>query len=436
MNQKLLLEPSTPVNNQDWHLPASHKRCGGWSPNPALVTRGAPPHRREGHTPAGATRQTRGMCPALRSGHGRLPRSWAWRAPGGGCGGRRKTPSPPTPATHADAPTRPDTGAAPPPRPPGLRARPVPPCAAAPVLGGISVQKPVFLCCSARLDRCEGVGHILRRQSAKRGNVPRTHRPGDNQVLGGDTEKGALSPHPPPRNPPSLPRLRSASRGRVPIQTRGDLRPRRQPRPCRGCLRGSPLPWGAPDLPTLSAQASHPSPGDCPRGPLPAPGPGPTCGWRARPLPLPRPRAHPRGASLRRHAGRALRSRAEPPPSVSQTPRPPAGAGDRFPAAGWLARRGVGAAVGALPPREPGGRLTRGSANGRPRRRGAGPRAEVGGACAPRRGLPCAAASGCGCGAERGKLLLGSRRCSSGDALGIALGRIPPAPWRFTSKAR
>lgn len=123
-----------------------------------------------------------------------------------------------------------------------------------------------------------------------------------------------------------------------PRTSQPSARGRRTPKP-----RTAPTARGgerAPGRPPTPARPARPRPA--------VPRPGPTCGGGMRTLPLPRPR--PRGASPRRHAGRALRTGAEPPSSVSRTPRPPAGAGDRFPAAGRLSRCEVGPAVRAPAP--------------------------------------------------------------------------------------
>ena len=204
---------------------------------------------------------------------------------------------------------------------------------------------------------------------------------------------------PPPRNLPSLPRQvargldpnRSASRGRVPIQTRRDPRPRRQPQRCRGCFEAAaPCPGAAPRTFQPSARrgtARGPPPRPRPGAHLPlgredppAPAPAPAGGFSAPPC---RPRAADgRGASSVGQSDAAAARRRR-----GSLPR------------GWLAREARGGDRGRRSrPGEPGGRRTRGAANGRPRRRWAGSRAEMGGASAHRRGLPSAAS--------------GSRRCA------------------------
>lgn len=154
-------------------------------------------------------------------------------------------------------------------------------------------KKPVF-CCSASLACCEGVGHILCRQSAKPIHFPPTtvelsagtarRRRRRHSAAGPDAHRGrSPPPHPtpqgglsPPRSLPAPPWQvarcmdpnSSACPGRRPF-LRCDPGPRRLPTPCSG-FEGAArcrLRWvkgarrgGAPGLPYLGARCPHPDP--------------------------------------------------------------------------------------------------------------------------------------------------------------------------------
>lgn len=252
------------------------------------------------------------------------------------------------------------------------------------------------------LDCCEGVGHILHQQSAKPVNFPpprnspttirfseRTPRRGHclSSAAGPGPPAAACAPHPVPARktgsllpgacPPRLGRWLAATtqtalppEGIVPIQLRCDPRPRLQLKPYRGCLGvqlGPPLALGRPRTFQPSAHGRRtPNPRTAPTasGGERAPGCPPAPARSALPRPAPSPARGPpaagaRGPSRSRAPGGLLRAampaarcgraRSLPRRSVRRRGRPP-GAGDRFPAAGRLARRRVWTAVPAPAP--------------------------------------------------------------------------------------
>lgn len=227
-------------------------------------------------------------------------------------------------------------------------------------------------------------------------------------------------PSPPPKVAPSHDPNSSASGGQfLYMRMRRDSRPRLQPNPCRRCLGVQPvphrLPLGRPRTSQPSARGRrNPEPRTAPTARRGGSAPGcPQTPARSAPPRRPPARAHlrrghedpPAPAPPGRFSAspcrpRCGRARSLPRRSVGRRGRPPAPglASPRLAGslgAGWGPRP-------ALPPREPGVRLTRWAANGRPRRRWAGPGAEGGGASAHRRGPPRLR-----CCAGRGKLLLG-----------------------------
>lgn len=279
----------------------------------------------------------------------------------------------------------------------------------------------------------------------------------NNRVLRGDAEKGTLpalgagpdptrcqAPRPTPARwtaflfpgtclPGGLGGSRAAStRTALPARAwfHGERRPwpRRLRQPCRGrggCSPSPPRPaQGRPAFRDADLAPQSPGRAAGRRKERVQAARGPACP-SARPRPARGPPAAGAPGHSRSRARGGLLGAAMPAArcGLARSLRPPAPglASPRWASAGGAGGAGRGRRA-ALPPRAPGGRVTRWAANGRPRRGRAGPGVGMGGASGSRRDRPPGSARG------RGRMLGPSRRGFSGIILGVPHGRSHDLP--------